>query len=141
MIYADFSYYQGAFYGDLIQTENEFTPCAARASRYIDRITLGKAETYATLHPDDKALKNACCAAADQYLLIAKAKASIASDDGEIASESVGSHSVSYRSGIESSATLEAELRDIVSSYLVTTGLLYRGVSYVHASHNYADIG
>ena len=141
MLYADFSYYEGTYYGDTITTEEDFTKYATRASRYIDRITGGKAESYASLHPDDKCLKNACCAAADQYLMIAKAKASVASEDGEIASESVGSHSVSYRSGVETAAALEVELRDIVSSYLAETGLLYRGISYVHASHNYADFG
>ena len=136
MLYADFAYYQNVFCGDLIPTVDDFTIYAARASRYIDHITVDKAEAYAAEHPDDTKLKDACCAAADQYFLIGKARASIASNDGDIASESVGSHSVSYRSGIETAAALESGLKKTVSVYLFTTGLLYRGISNVHASHH-----
>lgn len=139
MIYADYSYYTGTYYGDTIESEDDFLKFATRACRYIDRITMNRAESYAALHPEDTALKNACCAGADQYMMIAAARAAAASEDGEIASETVGSHSVSYRSGLETAATLEAELRKVIESYLVSTGLLYRGISNVHASHSYAD--
>ena len=138
MIYADYAYYTDTYYGDTIESEDDFLKFATRACRYIDRITMNRAESYATLRPEDPALKNACCAAADQYRMIAAARAAAASEDGEIASESVGSHSVSYRSGLETAATLEAELRKVVESYLATTGLLYRGIPNVHASYSYS---
>ena len=140
MIYADYSFYRDDYGGEL--NEEAYNRLALKASRYIDRLTMNRAESYQTLHPEDSALKKACCAGAEQYELIEAARSTLCVDgDGEIASESVGGHSVSYRSGIEQAAALEAELREIISSYLALTGLLYRGCNYVHASHCYADIG
>lgn len=139
MIYADYAYYTDTFCGDLIQTEDDFKKYAVRACRYIDRITMRRAENYNILHPENTALKDACCAAAEQYLMIANVRAAAAEAGGEIASESVGSHSVSYRSGAEQEEALKLELRQIVDSYLAGTGLLYRGISNVHAAHSYLD--
>ncbi len=141
MAYADYEYYTDSFLGDLITSETDFDKYALRASDYIDRITMNRAADYVADNADDVTVKKACCAAAEQFMMIARARASAAAEDGEIASESVGSHSVSYRSGLETAATLETDLRKIVSSYLSMTGLLYRGVSHVHAAHSYADYG
>lgn len=139
MIYADYAYYIEQYGGDLLTDETTFNRAAVKASHYIDRITMNRAENYHILHPEDTALAKACCAGAEQYFMIANARAAAASEDGEIASESVGSHSVSYRSGIETAAALELELKKEVTSYLATTGLLYRGIKNVYASHHYAD--
>ena len=138
MIYADYAYYTGTYYGNMIP-EDDFTRCAARASDYIDRLSLDRAAAYVEAHPEDEKVKKACCAAAEQYFMIGNARANMASEDGEIASESVGSHSVTYRSAAESEANLEAVLRKAVTSYLATTGLLYRGCKNVHASYGYFD--
>ena len=137
MIYADYAYYTDTFYGEMLTDEDVFTKFAARASDYIDRITMNRARDYVVLHPDDENIKKACCAAAEQYYMLSGIRAGIASEDGEIASESVGSHSVSYRSGFETAASLEADLRKIVSAYLALTGLLYRGIPYENAAHCY----
>lgn len=126
MAYADYDFYLETYYGNVLSDE-DFDRCAARASDYIDYITMGKAKTYAD--PDD-AVKKCCCALAEQYQGITAAKASIAA--GELASETVGSHSVSYRSGAEVSAALKSELWDIALGYLLNTGLLYRGVPCIH---------
>ena len=133
MIYADYAFYTGTFYGDLIPEES-FEKYAARASDYIDRVTMNRAQNYVVFHPDDLSVQKACCAGADQYFMISKAKAAAASDSGELASETVGNHSVSYRSGLETAASLEAELRNVVESYLAMTGLLYRGISHVYST-------
>lgn len=140
MIYADYTYYANDYYGDLISEDN-YPKCASRASDYIDRITMNRARDYVVLHPDDDSVKKACCAIAEQYQQIINAKVVAASEGGEIASESVGSHSVSYRSGAEIITALEMELKNIATSYLAMTGLLYRGISNVHASHSYIDYG
>lgn len=137
MIYADYSYYSDSYYGDLIP-EDDYIKCAARASDYIDRITMNRAQDYMVLHPDSDAVKKACCAIAEQLLQINRTRAAAIAEGGEIASESVGSHSVSYRSGTETAAALEANLRRIAASYLATTGLLYRGIPYVHATYSYS---
>ena len=134
MAYADYTYYSETFYGDMIPDES-FDKYITRASDYIDRITMNRAASYTA----DDSVKKAACAVAEQYMLIDSARATIAS--GEIASESVGSHSVSYRSGAETAVTLEAGLYDIAAGYLSNTGLLYRGVPYVHATCCDFDFG
>ena len=131
-MYADYEFYTATFYGDLIP-QDSFEKYMARASDYIDRLTMGRAADYTA----DDAVKKAACAVAEQMMLINSARASIA--NGEIASESVGSHSVSYRSGIETAAALESGLYNVAAGYLASTGLLYRGASYVHAAHCYTD--
>ena len=133
MSYADYSYYYCKFYGEIIPEES-FDKYISRASDYIDRITMNRAKDYTA----DEAVKKATCAVAEQYFLIGRARASIA--DGEIASESVGSHSVSYRSGIETAASLEAGLINVATGYLANTGLLYRGVPYVYATYCHTDM-
>ena len=134
MAYANYEYYAGTFYGDLIP-EDSFDKYINRASDYIDRITMNRAASYTA----DDAVKKASCAVAEQYYMINAARVSIA--NGEIASETVGSHSVSYRSGLETAASLEAGLYDIVVGYLANTGLLYRGVPYVYATRCDFDFG
>ena len=138
MIYADYAYYTDSFYGEMIP-EDAFPRCAMRASDYIDRLTMRRAQDYMILHPDDESVKKAVCACAEQYYQIQNARAAAVAEDGEIASETVGGHSVSYRSGLDTAAALEADLRKIAESYLYTTGLLYRGISHVHAAHCYTN--
>ena len=119
MIYADYEFYVNEYYGDIL-TEDNFSKFASRASDYIDRVTMGRANA------EIDAVKKACCAAAEQYCRINSAKESATA--GELASETVGSYSVTYRSSVELSAALEKELRGIVEGYLANTGLLYRGI-------------
>ena len=42
MVYADFEYYSGLFFGDTI-SETDYEKYAARATREIDRLTMGRA--------------------------------------------------------------------------------------------------
>ena len=139
MNYACYVDYVSVYYGNMFDDEKEFNRCASRASDYLDRITMNRVQDYIALHPDSDVIKKVTCALAEVYAGIMNARASAMSVDGEIASETVGSHSVSYRSGLETQATLEADLRKIAQSYLAMTGLLYRGVSNVHASYSHID--
>lgn len=137
MAYADYTYYTGDYCGNAIQ-EADFPRLALRASDYLDYYTQGKAARHAEL----PALKKACCALAEEYQTLDHIKAlaqknlayAMQSDGAEMASESVGSWSRSYRSGGESAASAvstakeyEAELANIAKRYLAGTGLLYRG--------------
>ena len=138
MIYADYCYYSGTYYGDVV-SEDEFPKCASRASEYIDYITGGKAKNNADL-PE---VKKCCCALAEQYLLIdsvRKAASAKVTSDGIIASETVGSHSRTFRSGVDGANAVsetENELGNIARRYLLPTGLLYRGgVSCVHTARS-----
>lgn len=120
-MYATYAFYVNSFLGDILTVDN-FNKAATRASDYIDALTMNKARDYTA----DDAVQRACCAIAELMQSKDVAKASAAS--GEIASESVGSHSVSYRSGAEVSAAIDAEISKTATMYLANTGLLYRGV-------------
>lgn len=122
MAYADYGYYVAAYRGDVL-TESNFDKYAERASDYIDYITSGQAANYNDSHD---LVKKCCCAMAEQQLGISNAR--LLSENGEIASETVGSHSVSYRSGAETVVELEKGMWSIALQYLTRTGLLYRGV-------------
>lgn len=135
MVYADYTYYSTTYMGTV--SAADFPRLAVRASSFLDYYTLGKAEANA----DMDALKMACCALVDQYQLIESARQLAA--DGlttavaagtEIQSETVGSYSVTRRSGGESASNaqnavnaLNASLASIAAQYLAHTGLLYRG--------------
>lgn len=128
-MYADYTFYTMDFYGDLVP-EDKWEKYETAASDYINYLTWNKAQDMA----ENPAVQKCCCALAEQYMSIDQLKAAAnakVTADGIIASESVGSHSRSYRSGAEGvQAAQEAEkaLSAIARRYLLPTGLLYRGV-------------
>lgn len=136
MIYADYEYYSMNYMGRLIQ-EDDFPRLALRAGRYIDYITLNKAQKNADL----EAVKMCCCALAEleQQIetaqeLAQKSLSAETVDGSEVQSESVGGWSRSYRAGgssaqaaTDAAASVKSERLSVVREYLVTTGLLYRG--------------
>ena len=117
MAYVDFAYYKDTFMGAMVD-EADFPVVAERASAYIDYLTRGKAT-------ETDAVKKACCAVAEVYDAYRKARE--ASGGGDLASQTVGSYSVSYRSGDEMKAACDKEMHQIARLYLCNTGLLYRG--------------
>ena len=119
MAYADYAFYVEQYKGARISVQ-EFPVLSERASEYIDYITKGKAT-------DTDAVKRACCAMAESLQMAEKVYTTAAQGTGEIASESVGSYSVTYRSGADVARESEAELHRIALRYLAHTGLLYRG--------------
>lgn len=130
-MYADYTYYTDTFYGNIVE-ETDFPRYATKASDFIDYITYGKAADKADLD----AVKKCCCALAEQYVAIESARARVASEGGEIQSETVGSHSRTFRSGTEIAQAARAELGNIARQYLLPTGLLYRGgVGCVCSAH------
>lgn len=135
-MYADYTYYIESFYGDRL-TADVFPKYATAASDFIDYYTMGGAANNADL----PAVKKCCCALAEQYQLIestSKAANAKVTDEGIIASESVGAHSRSFRNGVDGAqavSALQTELANIARRYLLPTGLLYRGgVSVVHSA-------
>lgn len=129
-MYADYTFYTTVFFGDQLTAET-FPKYATRASDYIDYLTWKKAQSY---DDTENTVKKCCCALAEQYMSIDALKTAASAkvtEDGIIASESVGSHSRSFRNGTEAEqAVQEAEkaLASIARRYLLPTGLLYRGV-------------
>lgn len=136
MIYADYGYYTDTYMGSAI-AEADYPRMAARAGRYLDYITQGRAERNADL----EAIKMCACALAENYQSIEAAeKLSLRSlqagtaDTAEVQSETVGSWSRSYRSGGDSAQsasnaaqTARSSMLDTARMYLSNTGLLYRG--------------
>lgn len=119
MAYADYTFYTDVYLGTAIPEES-FAVCAMRASDYLDYITLGKAKRCAGLTE----LSKACCALAEEYMTIEKARSDT---ETEIQSESVGAWSRSYRSKAEILANSEKSLLSTARRYLAGTNLLYRG--------------
>jgi hypothetical protein len=112
-MYANYSFYVEEYLGASISEEN-FPRLALRASRFLDYYTMNRAKDYSK----DDSVKRACCAVAEAYLAIEESDAKRG-----IASESVGSYSVSYRDDREANKLLA----DSARPYLAFTGLLYRG--------------
>ena len=137
MAYADYSYYVDNFFGEEID-EADFLKYASKASAFLDYYTRGKAKANADLD----ALKTACCALAEQYVIIDlahKAAVSGMGNGSDKASETVGSYSVSYRGGgeiatasMQAKSAANAELVKLAQFYLADTGLLYRGCVCTH---------
>ena len=123
-MYATYNDYVTVYFGNSIEAE-DFDKYATRASDYIDYLTMGKAKTY---NDADGALAKACCAIAEQISLADTVSASVSVGGAEVASETVGSHSISYRSSAEVKAGLDAAMLTAAQIYLLPTGLLYRGV-------------
>ena len=113
MAYADFQYYKDTFLGNVIE-EIEFPRLSLRASEYIDAHTGGVIPRLSAI-PEE--VQKATCAVAE--------KIQTYESEAEVASESVGSYSVTYKT---SNATYEQELGKVLRLYLGNTGLLYRGL-------------
>lgn len=123
MAYAEQSYYETQYLGNLIPAE-DFPRLAQRASDYLDYITMGRAQKAGEL----PALQKACCALAEQYLAVERSTARSAAQEGEVASETVGPWSRTYRSAGETSREIEAQLRQTAALYLAGTGLMSRAM-------------
>lgn len=120
MAFVDYSYYIEVYKGASL-SENEFPMLAERASDYVTYITYGRATE------DSESVKRAICALAESYKVIFKAQMAASSDSGEIASQTVGSYSVTYRSSADLAEAQRRELYKVAQMYLGSTGLLYRG--------------
>lgn len=138
MVYADYTYYSGAYMGAV--SEEDFPRLAVRASSFLEYYTRNRAKDHADL----EAVKMCCCALVDKYAVIEAAQAlamknlaNAAANDAEVKSETVGSYSRTLATGGESAlsalnATGGAKklLAETCMEYLAHTGLLYRGGGY-----------
>lgn len=123
-VYVDFTYYTGT-YGGTAVASSEFRPAAIKASAFIDYVTMDRTAAYFDIlvpTTEEAAVidkvRMAVCAVMDE-------QQSYADAGGIIASESVGSHSVSY-AGAEK-RTRSTKLADAAKTFLAHTGLMFRG--------------
>ena len=113
-MYADFSYYVGAYFGKL--TETEFNRLSVRAVAEIDRLTFGRAST--ATGASAVSVKMAQCAVVDELAYMEQG--------GEITSESNDGVSRSYAAGVARSKS--QRIADAARVYLANTNLCFAGV-------------
>ena len=123
-VYADYTFYTGTYLGTAIASA-DFAALALRASAYIDRLTFGRAAPIVTAATDTTTIdliKKAMCAVAEEIQTIAAEVAT-----GYIASETVGSHSVTYSSSYTSTLTELDRYASAAELWLEGTYLMFSG--------------
>ena len=119
---ATYDFYQTEYYGKLLSAE-EFPEYATRADAWLSELTFNRYCSPDLSESQIQAVKMSECAVAD---LCYELQAEPVSDPS-ISKETVGSHSVTYRTEAEAASGLAARIYDTAARYLMTTGLLYRG--------------
>ncbi len=127
--YADYAYYADAFGGTAL-SEDVFPALARRASAQIDAATRGRAAH--TGGAARLAVQNAVCALAEVLQDEDRMNESAFRAGGGLKSESVGSWSRSYETGLcaAGSERIEKRKREALAVYLAGTGLLRAGAYY-----------
>lgn len=116
--YADYEFYKEVYCGSDILDENIFKRMVIKASFFLDELTLGRIK-----EPTEE-IKLTVCAIADiEY------KEQKENNEDQIASESVGPHSISYVKKTKTTEEYAREKMRVARTYLANTGLLYRGLS------------
>ena len=115
MIYAEYEYYKGSYYGKM--AEEDFVRLSRQASAYLDNVCFGRIADVT-----DEAImakvKDACCAVADAYLL---------NENGIVSQETNDGISVTYVRSVSNTLTDEQRLYQAAFLYIGNTGLMYRG--------------
>lgn len=119
MAYVSFEYYENTYGGTAVSSAS-FHGLALRASRMIDRLTFGRAAEAIDDKTYTEPIKLATCAVIDSLH-------ETNTKSGQIASEKVGPHSVTYVTTPDSSLSDEARMSQAAKRYLGSTGLMYRG--------------
>ena len=123
--FADYTYYLDTYGGTIIPAE-AFEKAMRNASREVNRYTLERAEAVLAANSDlslIEKIKFAACAVAEviyQY-------GNQIMGRRDIASESVGDHSVSYLSADQLRANEVHAITETINGYLGLTGLMFLG--------------
>lgn len=121
--YVDYEYYADDFGGDAIAAA-DFDKLALQASRFIDRVTFERAYAVIDAATDTELIekiKNATCAIAEEI------QEQNVNGIKNVASETVGSHSVSYVVNKDVRVTANQKKKDVASEFLGTSGLMFGG--------------
>lgn len=120
MPYANYSFYQGAYFGSLISAD-DWPALSAQGSAEIDRLTFGRLQHGAAV---TDAVKMAVCAVAE-VLYTHRLEES----PGNIKAETVSGDSVTYESAQSTRRRHEVEKVDAVDRYLLRSDPLRAAVS------------
>ena len=118
MPYTTYQFYENTYKGNKLDLET-FENYVLKASYELNAICLGKINKN-TLSLYNQEIQMATCVLAEQI------QETELSNGKEIASESVESWHRTYVKG--SSSSIQQKYADSVYNYLITTGLLYRGM-------------
>ncbi|RPJ29450.1 MAG: hypothetical protein EHM33_00965 [Chloroflexi bacterium] len=116
--YTDYTYYTTTYLGTSIASA-DFARLALRASAVIDSITFGRA---ATDTDNTDAIEMATCAVAEEYQRV-----ELDGNADGIASESIGSNSVTYTENSAKQRTANEKYIASAAVYLGSTGLMFPG--------------
>lgn len=125
-MYADYTFYTVTYGGTEI-TSAEFTRLMNQASAYIDAVTFDRAAAEEDVDAITK-IKFAACAVAETLKKY--------DEGGDIQSERVGNHTVTYASTPTAQLSIEAKITRAAKAFLGNTDLMYRGF----AENEYGDI-
>ena len=128
----DYQYYiDNEKYGGSSIPESSFKRTVIEASNKVNYYTFNRIDNIIL----DDNIRNAVCEIAELIYSQNILKEKVLSDEKNIASETVGPHSITYVNNktsqekrILSNQELEDECYRICSRYLVHTGLMYRGI-------------
>ncbi len=120
-MYADYDFYTQVYRGGLI-TEAAFDELSERASDFLDLASFGRVDSASHDLVYANKIKKACCAVAEA---IAKNR-----EGGDLSSETQGKYSRVFVRGAMAGGYMSDAVRqyNAAASYLLGTGLLYRGV-------------
>ena len=119
---SDYTFYTDMYQGNIL-SEEDFPRYAIRADAYLNELTYGRYADPSLPETTITAVKMSECAVAD-LCFTTEAESTVSS---AISKETVGDHSVTYRTGSDTAKTLSARIKETAERYLFPTGLLYRG--------------
>jgi len=122
MPYTTYQFYENTYKGTNLDME-AFEKLVLRASYELNAICLGKINSQ-TLSMYSEPIQMATCSLIEQIYNDEQSKI----DGKEIASESVESWHRTYVNSSNSNNSTQSKYADGVYQYLITTGLLYRGM-------------
>lgn len=133
VIYADYEYYKKSYLEGATPTidENEFPLLSLKASQLINMYTFNRVPDMTSVPEEVKM----CCCELIGIFHTEKLQLAAIPTDGKTA-EKVGDYSVSYGVTYKDVADIEkrfqSKKQECIETWLLTTGLLYRGVPYVY---------
>lgn len=120
-------FYKNDWHGSFDGTDEELTQLLSRAADIVDNAICMSGYTVSTASEIyGERVKKAVCAQTDYIISLGGAESLT---EGSYSSVSLGKFSYSGSSSGDSESSSAASLCELAESYLLPTGLLYRGVS------------
>ncbi len=117
---SDYEFYRDVYLGTVL-TPEDFPRYATRADAYLNELTYGRYADTTLPEATITTVKMAECSVAD-LCFTTEAESTVSS---AISKETVGDHSVTYRTGSDAAKTLSTRIKETAERYLFPTGLLY----------------